>query len=120
MKTLGWARVRPPGAYMLRRGAWYPVVIDNRYQLVVLGVAQRNVAVPRDRLQIRQHLPSNFSVVIRAPDDHNPAKGTLADLGPTYAVCPSSRSRVRLEGRPDHVECPFCGHRESVAWDDIC
>ena len=105
---------------MLRRGAWYPVVIDNRYQLVVLGVAQRNVAVPRDRLQIRQHLPRHFSVVIRTPDDHNPVKGTAADLGPTYAVCPSSRSRVRIEGRPDHVECPFCGHREAIAWDDIC
>lgn len=120
MKTLGWARVRPPGAYMLRRGAWYPVVVDNRYHLVVLGVAQRNVAVPRDRLQIRQHLPSRFSVVSRTTDEYNPVRGTAADLGGTYAVCPSSRSRVRLNGHPDNIQCPVCGHREEVAWDDIC
>ena len=120
MRTLGWARVKPPGAYMLRRGAWYPVVIDNRYHLVVLGVAERHIAVPRDRLQIRQHLPAHFSVVVRESEDPNPVKGTAADLGLTYAVCPTSRDRLRLAGHPSELQCPVCGHREQVAWEDAC
>ena len=116
----GWARVKPPGAYMLRRGAWYAVVIDNRYHLVVLDVADRNVAVPRDRLHIRQHLPTKFSVVVQEPDAYNPVRGTPEDLGGMYAVCPSSRSRVRLAGHPVVLQCPVCGHREKVAWEEEC
>lgn len=116
---LGWARVRNQGAGSLRRGAWYPVVQDvpNR---VVIAAGPRNVAVHREFVQLRQDLPSAFSVVTRRVEDPNPARGTTDDLGQTYAVCPWSRSRVRLDGRPDHLECPDCGHRGLVTWEEPC
>jgi len=116
----GWARVEPPGAYSLRRGAWYPVVDDTASTEVVLDNTQRLVVIPRHHLRIRRHRPECFSVVVRAPDDPNPVRGTPEDLGLTYAVCPLSSSRIRLEGRPEILECPKCGHRFKVAWGDRC
>jgi hypothetical protein len=119
-RNLGWARVRPPGAATLRRGAWYPVVDDHVPNRVVLGVGTRSVAVHREFIQLRQHLPAGFSVVMKTPVDPNPVAGTGEDVGLTYAVCPWSRSRVRLKGHPDHLECPDCGHRGLVDWEESC
>ena len=119
-EPLGWARVRPPGAYMLRRGAWYPVVNDKAKSLVFLDVGRRNVAVPRTMLQIRRHLPDRFSLVVREPSESNPKRDTPEDMGTTYAVCPSSRSRIPISGHPDWLECPVCGYRYEVGWDDEC
>ncbi len=87
---------------------------------VILDVADRNLVVHRDLVELRRDRPGSFSLVTRSASDRNPALGTPADLGRTYAVCPWSRSRVRLTGRPDHLECPDCGHTGVVDWDSPC
>jgi hypothetical protein len=119
-EPLGWARVRPPGAYSLRRGAWYPVVDDNQSTEVVIALPIRTVVIPRGHLQIRRHRPERFSVVVREADDPNPRRGQLNDLGTIYAVCPSFGCRVRLSGHPDEMLCPECGRQFPIAWDDMC
>lgn len=78
------------------------------------------MALHTDLVELRQDRPSSFSVVERDPVDRNPAAGTAADLGLTYAVCPASRTRVRLTGYPDYLECPDCGYRGFVDWDHPC
>ena len=129
-RAIGWARVKGPGemadrvldgsATTLRRGAWYPVVGDNASETVLLGVSRGEVLVPRDALQIRRHQSDRFSVVARAPGDPNPVRGTPADLGPTYAVCPATRSRVQLTAHSDSLECPRCASGHPVSWDQLC
>lgn len=101
----------------MRLGAWYQIVNDKTPTMVVLDIARRNVAVPRDFVDIKREVPEQFSVVSRSPDDPNPAKGTQHDLGTLYAVCPSSGTRVALEGQPEHLECPSCGHLHRVDWE---
>ncbi len=118
--AIGWARVRPKTGLRLRRGAWYPVLTDDRTKNVEIDVAEHAVAVPREQVQIRRHRPERFSVVVKSSDDPNRVKGTPEDLGLRYAVCPASHSRVRLSGHPNFLVCPDCGHRYPVAWDDEC
>lgn len=107
-----WAIARPP---KLRTGAWYPVVSRGR-RLAVLDVHRQHVAVSQHLLEFRERRPTKFTVVYRADDDPNPARGTLKDLGRIYAVCPECTARVRLYGTPDQVRCPACRHRGSVAY----
>lgn len=118
--NLGWARVRPPGAHLLRRGAWYPVVNSNGRGLVILNVGHRNIPVLRAALEIRRSRSDHFSVVMRRPGDPNPARGTPGDLGLTYAVCPCSSARVRLAGQPLQLVCPRCGNEHLVEWGESC
>ncbi len=115
-----WARVRPPGASNLRRGAWYPVLDDGASPIAILDVHARKMPVPRHRLEIRGDTPDRFSIVSRAPEDPNPVRGTSADLGLVYAVCPSCSTRARLSGRPDDLRCETCGQRYGVDWDALC
>jgi hypothetical protein len=120
-QAVGWARVKPPGAYSLRRGAWYPVLENNGDgSEVVLDLSHRIVVIPCRNLQIRGDHPTCFSVVIKRPEDPNPARGTAQDLGLEYAVCPLSHTRVRLSGHPEFLECPKCGYEFPVAWDEHC
>jgi len=58
LQAKGWARVGRPGAHLLRRGAWYPVVRISSSHIVVLDVNRRNVPVDRRFLEIRYHPPS--------------------------------------------------------------
>ena len=126
-----WARVKPPGFGTLRRGAWYSVAftirryasvaIDDTADMVVVDVARRQIAVPRDLVNIRRSKPDRFSIVFRSSDDPNPVRGTPEYLGLIYAVCPSSGTRVRVSGHfPKVLKCPECGGRFEVAWEDIC
>lgn len=118
--SIGWARVVRDGVYPLRRGAWYPVVNDKALRLVIVDVGRKNVAVPRERLMVRRHRPEHWSLVLRRPNDANPVRGTGQDLGSLYAVCPISRTRVRVQGRPVLLGCPDCGHRADLDWEDLC
>ncbi|PYO72791.1 MAG: hypothetical protein E6K55_14650 [Gemmatimonadetes bacterium] len=121
--TLGWARVwfaakrDEETDSRLRNGAWYPVLShgDSR---AVLDVSGQRVVVPQDMLEVRAKRPDRFTVVYRAYDDPNPARGTRADLGRRYAVCPVCASRVLLRGHviPAVTTCHKCGHQGIVAW----
>src|SRR2546426_8493891 len=42
LQAKGWARVGKPGAHLLRRGAWYPVVRVSSSHIVVLDVNRRS------------------------------------------------------------------------------
>lgn len=117
---MGWARVRPPGAHYLRRGAWYPVVNDRASTLIVLDVARRNVAVTRDAVELRSDAPDRFSVVIRSPCDPKQGRINGRELGLTYAVCPHTRARVPFQGRPARLDCPVCNEEHLMDWDLPC
>ena len=121
LQPVGWARVKPPGAYSLRRGAWYPI-LENPLDEgeIVLDLRNRKVVIPKLNLEIRYKRPISFSVVVKDPDDPNPVRGTTQDLGLQYAVCPLSHTRVRLPGHPDFLECPECGYQFPIDWDDRC
>jgi DNA-directed RNA polymerase subunit RPC12/RpoP len=115
-RTLGWARLwAVANATKLRSGAWYPITSDHE-RSVDLEVAGGTVTVPRTLVETRDQQPNRFTVVYRPVDSHNPAAGTKANVGNTYAVCPYSGSRVKLSGRPEYVECRECGYRGLVAW----
>ena len=118
-KTRGWARAKPAGAHIMRLGAWYQIVDERNPSLIVLDIARRTVPVPRDLVEITREAPVQFSVVYRSLDDHNPARGTPGDVGLTYAVCPSSSTRVPLAGQPEHLECPSCGQLHPVDWEAV-
>jgi len=121
-----WARIRAPGATVLRRGAWYPVLLTGYSNRVVLDAGSREVALHRDLVDLRADRPARFSVVARTETDRNPVRGTPQDVGLTYAVCPISGTRIRLSRagtgshRPDTIECPDCGFRGPADWDHPC
>src|SRR5207245_3108615 len=91
-------------------GAWYPV-LSSGVTRAVLDVSGRRVVVPQELLEVRPKRPDRFTVVYRAWDDPNPARGTRADLGRRYAVCPTCASRVLLRGYviPAVTKCDMCG-----------
>jgi hypothetical protein len=118
----GWARLwaiaHPRTRPMLRSGAWYPVVSDSGSPEVILKVRHRDVRLPVQLVEVRKDRPRKFTVVFRSQVEGNPAAGTRRDLGRRYAVCPASGHRIRLRGRPAKVECPGCGYRGEIAWDE--
>jgi len=118
--SLGWARVRPEGAHFLRRGAWYPVVNDRAVSLIVLDIARRNVAVPRESVEIRRQRPERFSVVVRQPSDPSRRRAEANELGGTYAVCPVTRARVPFAGHPRELPCTVCGAVHPLDWESTC
>ncbi len=126
-----WARLQPLGRYgwhtlqqervgVLRRGAWYPVLDDERIRWVVLDLIDRELTVPSELLEFRNGQPRSFSVVGCSDQDPNPVRGTAADLGSLYAVCPQSHDRVGLHGRPHRLTCPDCGAEYPVERQPIC
>ncbi len=112
--TLGWARVwfaarRDDPEAPLRQGAWYPVVTSGVAR-AVLEVSGNRVAVAQDALEVRAKRPDRFTVVYRTRDDPNPARGTRADVGRCYGVCPTCATRVSFRGGviPAVTTCPKC------------
>ncbi len=90
---------------MVRQGAWYAVTS--------LGETRAVLEVNGERVAVR---PDRFTVVYRPRDSSNPARGTRADLGRIYAVCPACGSRAQVIGRPSETKCPKCGFRGEIAW----
>jgi hypothetical protein len=114
-----WSITAPFARKVLRAGAWYPVIEDNRPDgSVILVMRNRNVRVPSRLVEVRRERPAKFTVVYLGSMDTNPAAGTRRDLGRIYGVCPASGHRVRLDGPETRVECPGCGYRGEVAWHE--
>lgn len=120
-----WGRIRVPAATVLRRGAWYPVLLAGFADRVVLDAGDREVALHRELVDLRADRPARFSIVERSDVDRNPVQGTSQDVGLTYAVCPISATRIRLAPVAtgpgvDTIECPQCGFRGPADWERRC
>lgn len=111
-----WATARPFARPMPRRGAWYPVVGEASEDRAVLEIRGRKVAVARRYLEIRAQRPPSFTAVVRGVDEPNPARGTPADLGPVYAVCPRCAGRTAVMPKAPVLTCASCRYRGEVAW----
>jgi hypothetical protein len=116
-RSQGWARARLPGAHIMRLGAWYQIVDEGNPSQIVIDIAGRKIPVDRDLVDVTGEAPQRFGVVYRSVDDRNPACGSPDDVGPTYAVCPASSTRVPLINQPDYLECPSCGGVHPVDWE---
>ena len=105
------------GETPLRNGAWYPV-LSSGVTRAVLDVSGQRVTVAQDMLEVRDKRPDRFTVVYRTHDDPNPARGTRADVGRRYGVCPRCATRVPFRGGviPSHATCNKCKHEGIVAW----
>jgi hypothetical protein len=122
-QPLGWARVwfaakrHDEGEGRLRQGAWYPV-LSSGVTRTVLDVSGDRVVVPQDSVEVRAKRPDKFTVVYRPYGDPNPARGTRADVGRRYGVCPACATRVLFRGGviPAVAACGRCGHEGVVAW----
>jgi len=121
--SLGWARVwyavkrDDDSESLLRHGAWYPVLSSGATQ-AVLEVSGQRISVPQDVLEVRDKRPDRFTVVYRTYDDPNPARGTRADVGRRYGVCPKCSTRIAFRGGviPSMATCHRCKHEGIVAW----
>jgi hypothetical protein len=82
----------------------------------VIEVHGRKVAIAKRFLEVRTDRPSSFTVVIRSPEEPNPARDTPIDLGRTYVVCPKCATRNPVSGRAPMLTCVTCRHRGEVAW----
>ncbi len=111
-----WATARPFARPMPRRGAWYPMLGETTGERAVIEVHGRKVAIAKRFLEVRTDRPNSFTVVVRGPDEPNPTRGTVRDLGPTYAVCPRCAARNMVSGRVPVMSCGACRHRGEVAW----
>lgn len=112
-----WARVRKAGAHGLRRGAWYPVVNDQKPTIVFLEVHKRNVAVDRSLLEFSDIAPTRWVVVMRDPEEQRGKRASDAGLQPTYGVCPTCRTRANLVADVDTAICPGCGSEYGIDWE---
>jgi hypothetical protein len=108
-----WARLKAPGPYPLRRGAWYPVRNALRDE-AVLDVNGKPVSVPQSVIELIDSPPRRWTVVA------SPANAVLipANWGTHYVVCPSCRHRAPLQGTPATMRCPRCNEVFGIAWDE--
>ncbi len=120
IEVVGWARVYPAVQRMvsktMRRGAWYPVLLDDLTDRVSIRMGPRAITVPRRIVEVRRKRPEHFSVVTRVGYDRDPRRKSEHDLGMHYAVCPSCAHRFGLFGEPKTMLCPQCNHKARVGW----
>lgn len=121
VKVVGWARVYPTFnqsfSKALRRGAWYPVVENDKPDRISILMGSRPVEVPRRLLEFRRDRPKHFSVIDRV--GYTPPgrrRRSEYNLGKRYAVCPICAKRQALLGHPDEKKCSRCGHLGEVGW----
>jgi hypothetical protein len=104
-------------------------VLSSGATRLVLEVSGRQLAVRQEALEVRSRRPDRFTVVYRPREEPNPARGTEADVGRVYAVCPICATRVPVANRPElatsgawaagltqTAKCNKCGHKGIVAW----
>lgn len=118
-KPLGWARLwptsKPPKDSNVRQGAWYAIVkrVPNA---VMLDNRGKYVMLPEALVEMRDQRPERFSVVARPRNATNPARGTAANVGHVYVVCPACAKRNRVVSTLTATTCSSCGHRAEIAW----
>jgi len=112
-----WELKREEDEGLLRQGAWYPIV-SSGVTRAVLEVSGQRVTVPQEALEVRNKRPDKFTVVYRTREDPNPARGTRADAGRRYGVCPRCATRLPFRNNviPAVASCQQCGHQGIVAW----
>lgn len=118
MTSPQWARLDQPGADLLRRGAWYPVVRHGPSGELVLLVDRRELPVAASFLRLRDEAPTEWSVVRRVGLLNLTWGGT--PISPLYAVCPHCRERQDFTERPETLLCSRCGNTAPVDWSEVC
>lgn len=118
MTSPQWARMDQPGADLLRRGAWYPVVRHDPPGGLVLLVDRKEVPVTVGQVRLRDEAPSHWSVVRRVGVLRPTWGGT--PVTPLYAVCPHCRERQDFTERPGELLCSRCGNTAPVDWSEVC
>ncbi len=125
VKPVGWARVWPAVkaavSRRLRKGAWYPVLLDEEPAKVVLDIGGTPAVVPRRLLQIREghRKPKYFEVVCRTPKELARTRKSRHGSEPVCAVCPRCAGRQPLHSREPTARCPKCRFVGKVAWWEI-
>ncbi|MGH7607688.1 MAG: hypothetical protein ACREME_10125, partial [Gemmatimonadales bacterium] len=79
----------------------------------VVDVNRQPVPVVRAFLQLSKSPPRRWTVVPRPRNVPVSVK-----IGAQYAVCPSCRVRVPLQGRPSRMFCARCSVDFEVAWEE--
>lgn len=98
-----WARLQADLNCNLRRGAWYRLIKAEGLAALV-DVRGTPVPVVRAFLQMSTKPPRKWTVVRRPRH--------------VYAVCPSCRARVAIQGTPPRLMCEHCSVEYAVDWDE--
>jgi hypothetical protein len=108
-----FARLQADIDTKLRRGAWYRVLQIHDLEAVI-EVNRQPVRVVKAFLEIQKRPPLRWTVVPKPAQ----TKRAAAELGPTYGVCPSCRTRAPLKPKAREMDCPHCKGSFAVAWDE--
>ncbi len=125
VKPVGWARVwsaaKPAVSRNLRKGTWYPVLLDQKRVNAVLDIGGTPTVVPRRLLEIREghHKPKYFEVVWRTPKERARTRKSRHGSEPLYVVCPQCAWRQPFHNRGPGARCPKCRFVGKVAWWEI-
>ncbi len=110
MAGIRWARLQVDANIRLRRGAWYKVVGEEGFDLII-EVNKKPVRALRALFEVRDRPVPRWTVV-------TVPLGKKTPMGERYAVCPSCNERANLKGRPKRMTCPHCRSEFDVAWDE--
>ena len=116
-----WARVRPEGAHILRRGAWYNVLREPKHGIVLLEINKRIVPMNEQFVVLSRERPEKWAVVARNPDDYQARRASMSrSLDATYVVCPHCRTRANAEHTAHEYACPSCKGTFEIDWGIAC
>ena len=110
MAGIRWARLAVDANIRLRRGAWYKVLGEEGFDLII-EVNKRPVRALRALFEVRDRPVPRWTVVTSKVGKKTP-------MGERYAVGPSCNERANLKGKPKRMACPHCRSEFDVAWDE--
>ena len=119
-KERKWARVTRAGIGGLRRGAWYPVLNENKSDVVVLDVNKKAVPADRSMFDFTSEKPHKRSVVRLDPQKDAAELAGEAGLGPLYGVCPNCSGRANLKQDDTQLKCRVCELLFEIDWSAAC
>src|SRR3989442_13730819 len=100
MAGIRWARLQVDANIRLRRGAWYKVLGEEGFDLII-EVNKKPVRALRALFEVRDRPLPRWTVV-------TPAQGNKTPMAAVYAVRPGCNERPNLKGKPKRFTCPHC------------
>jgi DNA-directed RNA polymerase subunit RPC12/RpoP len=111
MPGIRWARLQVDANIRLRRGAWYKVLKEEGFDLII-EVNRRPVRALRALFEVRDRPIPRWTIVAAKAGKKSPMSGH-------YAVCPSCNERTNVKGKPKRLACTRCRSEFEVAWDEV-